>query len=32
MVAHNLCMLIQEQHELGIEPVFWPCERRELPA
>ena len=20
---HNLCVLIQEQHELGIEPVFW---------
>jgi hypothetical protein len=23
LVAHNLCVLIQEQHELGIEPVFW---------
>lgn len=22
-VAHNLCCLIQEQEELGIEPVFW---------
>lgn len=28
-LAHNLCCLIQEQHELGIEPVFWtetPCQ------
>jgi hypothetical protein len=23
VVAHNLCCLIQEQHELGIEPLFW---------
>jgi hypothetical protein len=23
LVAHNLCVLIQEQHELGIEPLFW---------
>ena len=23
-LCHNLCCLIQEQHELGIEPVFWP--------
>jgi len=23
LVAHNLCCLIQEQHELGIEPLFW---------
>jgi hypothetical protein len=22
-IAHNLCCLIQEQHELGIEPIFW---------
>ncbi len=22
-LAHNLCCLIHEQHELGIEPVFW---------
>jgi transposase len=35
-VCHNLCCLIQEQHELGIEPVFWqdvpaaPHEREEL--
>lgn len=24
LVSHNICVLIQEQHELGIEPVFWP--------
>ncbi len=22
-LCHNLCCLIQEQHELGIEPLFW---------
>jgi hypothetical protein len=22
-LCHNLCVLIQEQHELGIDPVFW---------
>lgn len=22
-LCHNLCCLIQEQHELGIEPIFW---------
>ena len=22
-LAHNLCCLIQEQEELGIEPLFW---------
>jgi transposase len=22
-LCHNLCVLIQSQHELGIEPVFW---------
>ena len=22
-LCHNLCCLIQEQCELGIEPVFW---------
>lgn len=29
LLCHNLCCLIQEQHELGIEPVFWtekPCQ------
>jgi transposase len=26
VVAHNICCLIQEQHELGIEPVFWQDE------
>jgi transposase len=24
ILAHNLCCLIQEQCELGIEPIFWP--------
>jgi transposase len=24
VLAHNLCCLIQEQCELGIEPIFWP--------
>jgi transposase len=24
IIAHNLCCLNQEQHELGIEPIFWP--------
>ena len=23
-LCHNLCVLIQSQCELGIEPVFWP--------
>jgi transposase len=23
ILAHNLCCLIQEQHELGIDPIFW---------
>jgi transposase len=23
ILAHNLCVLIQEMHELGIEPTFW---------
>jgi transposase len=32
ILAHNLCCLIQEQCELGIEPVFWPEEKPEAPA
>ncbi len=27
ILAHNLCCLIQEQHELGIDPVFWQDEQ-----
>lgn len=27
LLCHNLCCLIQEQCELGIEPVFWPEEK-----
>ena len=23
LLAHNLCVLIQAEHELGIGPVFW---------
>jgi hypothetical protein len=26
VIAHNLCCLVMEQCELGIEPVFWPSE------
>jgi transposase len=29
LLCHNLCCLIQEQCELGIEPVFWPDEVEE---
>src|SRR5207248_7331555 len=25
LVAHNLCVLVQEEHELGIESVFRPA-------
>ena len=28
LLCHNICVLIHEQHELGIESVFWP----ETPA
>lgn len=31
-LAHNLCCLIQEQQELGIEPVFWQNEKIETPV
>jgi transposase len=29
ILAHNICVLIQEQCELGIEPIFWQEEARE---
>lgn len=29
ILAHNICVLIQEQCELGIEPIFWPQEELE---
>jgi len=29
MLCHNVCVLIQEQCLLGIEPVFWPGEKKE---
>ena len=32
ILAHNLCCLIQEQHELGIEPVFWQDENERVVA
>jgi transposase len=28
ILAHNLCCLIQSQCELGIEPTFWPDDKR----
>lgn len=31
-IAHNICCLIQEQHELGIEPIFWQDEVIEQSA
>jgi hypothetical protein len=27
--GQNICCLIQEQCELGIEPIFWPESERE---
>jgi transposase len=32
ILAHNICVLIQEQCELGIEPIFWHNEERETNA
>jgi hypothetical protein len=29
ILAHNICVLIQEQCERGIEPIFWQEEKRE---
>lgn len=26
ILAYNLCVLLQEQQELGIEPIFWQNE------
>ena len=31
ILCHNICVLIQEQCELGIEPVFWAEEKRDRP-
>ncbi len=31
-LCHNLCVLIQEQHELGIDPVFWKDEPTPVEA
>ncbi|MDB5306061.1 MAG: Transposase, family protein/SWIM domain fusion [Gemmataceae bacterium] len=30
LIAHNLCVLIQEQHELGIDPLFWKDAKAEV--
>jgi hypothetical protein len=32
LLAHNLCVLIQEKQELGIEPIFWQDEKAENVA
>ena len=32
ILCHNICVLIQEQCELGIEPIFWGKEEREKQA
>jgi hypothetical protein len=29
ILCHNICRLIQEQCELGFEPIFWKNEERE---
>jgi hypothetical protein len=29
ILCHNICCLIQEQCELGIEPIFWKEEDQE---
>ncbi len=29
ILCHNICCLIQEQCELGIEPIFWKNEERQ---
>ena len=29
ILCHNICVLIQEQCELGVEPIFWGKEERE---
>jgi hypothetical protein len=31
LLCHNLCCLIQEQCELGIEPIFWPQHKATEP-
>jgi hypothetical protein len=32
LLAHNICVLIQEQHELGIDPVFWQDDKADAIA
>jgi hypothetical protein len=35
LIGHNICVLVQSQCDLGIEPVFWQTEAKdsgEAPA
>ena len=32
VLAHNVCVVIASQCELGIEPVFWPAEKESAPS
>src|SRR5437016_7577897 len=32
LLCHNLCVVIQSQCELGIEPVFWENHQEEKPG
>jgi transposase len=32
LLCHNLCCVIQEQCELGIEPIFWPAADASKPV
>jgi hypothetical protein len=32
VLCHNLCVVIQEQCELGIEAAFWPNGEVQAPA
>ncbi len=32
LIAHNLCVVIQSQIELGVEATFWPDKPAEVPA
>ncbi len=31
LLAHNLCCFIQEEHELGDEPLFWAHKPKSEP-
>lgn len=32
ILCHNICCVIQEMYELGIEPEFYGCPKNEMPA